>query len=84
MSFCGIYNKYLRNKDVPTERRNVAVTDCAKKSKIARSTKKFLFMPITPFSNQRHPTHFVVEGHIFEGINWEGEDEEEEIEEGEG
>ena len=20
-------------------------------------------MPITPFSNQRHPTHFVMEGH---------------------
>ena len=40
-----------------------------KKCKIARSTKNRLFMPITPFSNQRHPTHFVVEGHyIISGI----------------
>ena len=26
----GIYNKYLRNKDVPTERRNVAVPNVKK------------------------------------------------------
>ena len=40
-----------------------------KKSKIALSTKNRLFMPITPFSNQRHPTHFVVEGHIYHCMN---------------
>ena len=61
MSFYGIYNKYLRNNDVPTERRNVAVSEC-EKSKIARYTKNRLFM----LSNQRHPIHFVVEGHIYQ------------------
>ena len=68
ISICEI--RMYQLKEEMLQCTNLKMLQCTnlKKSKIALSTKNRLFMPITPFSNQRHPTHFVVEGHIYQFV----------------